>query len=68
MKIPNPKSQTPDRSRRPWRGPAITWPLIVLGVLSLTIPAQAAAEPLQSPRLERAKDLIAEEQWERAIE
>jgi hypothetical protein len=30
--------------------------------------ASASAEPLQSPRLERAKDYIAEEQWQRAIE
>ncbi|HEY0876379.1 MAG TPA: hypothetical protein VGD94_23095, partial [Vicinamibacterales bacterium] len=28
----------------------------------------ASSGPLQSPRLERAKDLIAEEQWVRAIE
>ena len=28
----------------------------------------AAAEPRESQRLERAKDLIADEQWERAIE
>jgi hypothetical protein len=39
-------------------------------VLGLAAPAQAAwtFEPLQSPRLERAKDYIADEQWERAIE
>jgi hypothetical protein len=38
--------------------------------LGLAVPAQAAwtFEPLQSPRLERAKDYIADEQWERAIE
>lgn len=34
----------------------------------LPAPARANAEPLQSPRLERAKDFIADEQWERAIE
>jgi hypothetical protein len=37
-------------------------------VWAFAVPAQADFEPLQSPRLERAKDLIAEEQWERAIE
>lgn len=43
---------------------------MILGVaLTLAAPAQAwVLEPLQSPRLERAKDYIAEEQWERAIE
>jgi hypothetical protein len=37
--------------------------------LGLAAPASASAfEPMQSPRLERAKDYIADEQWERAIE
>jgi hypothetical protein len=42
--------------------------LLAAAVWGLAAPAQAGIEPLQSPRLERAKDLIAEEQWERAIE
>jgi hypothetical protein len=39
-------------------------------VLAAGVPAlsAAAAGPLQSPRLERAKDYIADEQWQRAIE
>ena len=45
---------------------------IVAGVaLALLVgggPAVASFEPQQSPRLERAKDHIAEEQWQRAIE
>ena len=37
--------------------------------LPLAAPAQAwSVEPLQSPRMERAKDFIADEQWLRAIE
>ena len=37
--------------------------------LGLAAPASASTfEPMQSPRLERAKDYIADEQWERAIE
>lgn len=41
----------------------------VLTVGWLALPTQAwSAEPLQSPRMERAKDFIAEEQWLRAIE
>jgi hypothetical protein len=42
--------------------------LVALCVCVGAPPAHARVEPLQSPRLERAKDLIAEEQWERAIE
>lgn len=34
----------------------------------LAAPAKAALEPFQSPTLVRAKDHIAEEQWDRAIE
>jgi hypothetical protein len=44
---------------------------VALCVCAAATTAQASLvllEPLQSPRLERAKDLIAEEQWERAIE
>jgi hypothetical protein len=39
-----------------------------LAALLLASPAQAAIEPPQSPTLVRAKDFIADEQWERAIE
>jgi HEAT repeat protein len=42
--------------------------LAALASSSFVTPAYAAFEPLQSPRLERAKDYIADEQWERAIE
>ena len=41
-------------------------PVLVLAALassSIVTPAYAAFEPLQSPRLERAKDYIADEQW-----
>ncbi|HVL65963.1 MAG TPA: hypothetical protein VM364_01745, partial [Vicinamibacterales bacterium] len=41
--------------------------LVLLGG-ALEAGLAAAAEPAQSPRLERAKDYIADEQWERAIE
>jgi hypothetical protein len=34
---------------------------------AMALASVEAAEPLQSPRLERAKDFIADEQWERAI-
>lgn len=40
----------------------------ILAVLSFAGPVHAALEPLQSPTLVRAKDYIAEEQWDRAIE
>jgi hypothetical protein len=40
----------------------------VLVTTVFAAPAVAALEPAQSPRLVRAKDHIAEEQWERAIE
>lgn len=40
----------------------------VLGFTLVAAPAAAALEPSQSPRLVRAKDYIADEQWERAIE
>lgn len=42
--------------------------LASLAVLVPAVPAHAAPEPLQSPRLERAKDLIADEEWDRAVE
>lgn len=58
MKIPNAKLETP----------RILLSLVALCVCIAASPVQAFVEPLQSPRLERAKDLIAEEQWERAIE
>ncbi|HJR61501.1 MAG TPA: hypothetical protein VJ813_18985, partial [Vicinamibacterales bacterium] len=44
------------------------WMLAGLAAIVLAAPARADVEPLQSPRLERAKDFIADEQWERAIE
>ena len=46
------------------------WMLAGLLAIVLVTPARAAIvlEPRQSPRLERAKDFIADEQWERAIE
>jgi hypothetical protein len=44
------------------------WIVAGLAALTFAAPARADVEPLQSPRLERAKDLIADEQWERAIE
>jgi hypothetical protein len=49
-------------------GRAILITLAGMIAVTLAVPAHAAPEPLQSPRLERAKDLIADEQWERAIE
>jgi hypothetical protein len=43
--------------------------VVMLAVSALLVPVTAwSAEPLQSPRMERAKDYIAEEQWQRAIE
>jgi hypothetical protein len=69
MNIGNSRRQTPHStaSARTKKGL-----LICLGVgvalCALAAPARAAFEPLQSPRLERAKDFIADEQWERAIE
>ena len=43
--------------------------VLALAAWAFAAPVQAFPfEPLQSPRLERAKDYIAEEQWERAIE
>ncbi|MBA2304780.1 MAG: hypothetical protein H0W08_19395, partial [Acidobacteria bacterium] len=42
--------------------------LVGLAALAATSPLRADVEPWQSPRLERAKDFIADEQWERAIE
>jgi HEAT repeat protein len=50
------------------RTPKILLTLVALCVWTAVSPVPASTEPLQSPRLERAKDLIAEEQWERAIE
>ena len=46
------------------------WMLAGLLAIVLVTPARAAIvfEPRQSARLERAKDFIADEQWERAIE
>jgi hypothetical protein len=57
-------SNSKGSSRSTWR------PLMaaIVAVGALATPAYADLEPLQSPRLERAKDLIADEQWERAIE
>ena len=41
----------------------------ILAVSCFSMPVRAwSAEPLQSPRMERSKDFIAEEQWQRAIE
>ena len=43
--------------------------VVMLAVSALLVPVSGwSAEPLQSPRMERAKDYIAEEQWQRAIE
>ncbi len=44
--------------------------IIAVGLVAslCAAPAFAALEPLQSPTLVRAKDYIADEQWERAIE
>lgn len=43
--------------------------VVMLAVSALLVPVAGwTAEPLQSPRMERAKDYIAEEQWQRAIE
>jgi hypothetical protein len=42
--------------------------LVALVSALMVTPAVAADGPLQSPRLERAKDFIGDEQWERAIE
>src|SRR5687768_13922119 len=43
--------------------------VVMLAVSIVLMPVSASsAEPLQSPRMERAKDHIAEEQWQRAIE
>lgn len=44
--------------------------IIAVSVVALVFaaPAVAAFEPQQSPKLVRAKDYIADEQWERAIE
>lgn len=44
------------------------WIAAVLVTLAGVAPARADVEPQQSRRLERAKDYIAGEQWERAIE
>lgn len=44
------------------------WLLAGLASLAVVTPAPADAASFQSPRLERAKDFIADEQWERAIE
>ena len=44
------------------------WIFAALAAIAAATPAGAAVEPLQSPRMERAKDFIADEQWERAIE
>ena len=57
-----------NEQRARWVG--ISWlPLLATAaVLMQAVPALAAIEPLQSPRLERAKDFIADEHWERAIE
>jgi hypothetical protein len=41
---------------------------ILLAFAVFAAPVSAALEPSQSPRLVRAKDHIADEQWERAIE
>lgn len=41
--------------------------LAAFAAVSLTLPA-GAAEPQTSPRMEKAKDYIAEEQWTRAID
>ena len=41
---------------------------VTLALMSVGAPALAWMEPQQSPRLERAKDYIADEQWARAIE
>ena len=54
------------RARSAWRPSAMV--IVAVGVWVFAAPAYADFEPLQSPRLERAKDLIADEQWERAIE
>jgi hypothetical protein len=60
-----PTPHSPGRSRRERR----PFALLALAVWAFAAPAQALPfEPLQSPRLERAKDYIADEQWERAIE
>jgi hypothetical protein len=41
----------------------------IVAVSCFSMPVRASSdEPLQSPRMERAKDLIADEQWQRAIE
>jgi hypothetical protein len=48
----------------------IRLPLAALVAVScFSMPVSAwSAEPLQSPRMERSKDFIADEQWQRAIE
>jgi hypothetical protein len=57
-----------ERRGRDMRG-LVTSAFFVLAVGAFPAPAAALPlEPLQSPRLERAKDYIADEQWERAIE
>lgn len=58
MKIPNSKLQAPK----------VLLSLLALCVCIAPLSVHASPGPLQSPRLERAKDLIAEEQWVRAIE
>src|SRR5690606_5743785 len=57
MKIPNSKLQTPK----------VLLSLLALCICIAPMSVHASSGPLQSPRLERAKDLIAEEQWVRAI-
>ena len=49
------------------RIPAVVFALALAGA-ALMPPSVAAAEPQSSPRMEKAKNYIAEEQWSRAID
>lgn len=58
---------SPSTRATPFSRGLVRLPVVVFALLVAVAPLRAATGPLQSPRLERAKDHIADERWERAI-